>query len=105
MGSELQLGTYRSTQSLSPRRASRQLESIQHNGTLDLARLAAEGNYTEVRAMLRKRITEDGMHDVTEVGQVAQQLANGDPFIGAMLIPIVQESARQTANDIRHFGR
>lgn len=108
MGSDLQprnFGGGSGGAELSRRRSSRQLAAIQNGNTLDLARLAAEGNHAEVRAMLRKRITEDGMHDVTEVAQVAQQLANGDPFIGAMIIPIVQEFARQTVNDIRHFGR
>lgn len=107
MGSEMQLRSL--TQGgrrgeLSPR-GSRGLRRVQEDGTLDLARLAGEADYNELRAMFRKRITEDGMRDVTDVVQMAQQLAGGDQFIASMLIPIVQDFARTTAQDIRSFGR
>ncbi|MFC1419374.1 hypothetical protein [Streptacidiphilus cavernicola] len=78
---------------------------VQQNHSLDLARLAAENNHNEVRAMLRKRAAEDASLDVTQVGQLAQTLAGGDAFLASLLIPIVQEFARQTVNDIRDFGR
>ncbi|MEU9276539.1 hypothetical protein [Streptomyces sp. NPDC048341] len=107
MGSELQLrgfGQGGRRGELSPRGA-RGLRRVQEDGTLDLARLAGESDYNELRAMFRKRITEDGMRDVTDVVQLAQQLAGGDQFIASMLIPIVQDFARTTAQDIRSFGR
>jgi len=87
------------------KRGSRELRAVQEGGTLDLTRLAGESDYTELRAMFRKRITEDGMRDVSDVVQVAQQLAAGNEFIASLLIPIVQDYARQTAQDIRSFGR
>ncbi|MBK6017009.1 hypothetical protein [Streptomyces sp. MBT53] len=87
------------------KRSSRELRAVQEGGTLDLARLAGESDYTELRAMFRKRITEDGMRDIADVTQVAVQLAAGDQFLATLLIPIVQEYGRQTAQDIRNFGR
>ncbi|WP_427921147.1 hypothetical protein [Streptomyces sp. cg40] len=87
------------------RRVARGLRTVQETQTLDLARLAGEGEYTELRAMFRKRIVEDGMRDVTDVVEVAQQLAAGDQFVASLLIPIVQDFARQTSQDIRSFGR
>jgi hypothetical protein len=107
VGSELQrigLGQGSNRGALS-RRTMRDLAAIQEGGALNLAQLVASSDHTEVRAMLRKRITEEGMRDVTDVGHLAQELAAGDQFIAAMLIPIVQDFARQTANDIRSFGR
>jgi hypothetical protein len=86
-------------------RHSRAVREIAQRAELDLAELLARGRYQEVRAILRKRMTEDGMQDVTDVGHLAQALAGGDQFIATLLVPMVQEFARTTARDIQNFGR
>ncbi|MGJ5826003.1 hypothetical protein [Streptomyces ossamyceticus] len=87
------------------RRSSRAIREIQQRGELDLAQLINSGRQTEARAMVRRRLTEDGMADVADVGNLARVLANGDQFLATLLIPIVQEFAQTTARDIREFGR
>ncbi|MDN3263294.1 hypothetical protein QWJ26_26490 [Streptomyces sp. CSDS2] len=87
------------------RRQERAARDVQHRGELDLAQLVQTGRQYEARAMIRRRITDDGMADVADVGNLARELANGDQFIASLLIPIVQEFARTTARDIREFGR
>jgi hypothetical protein len=87
------------------RRSSRAMREIQQRGELDLAQLINSGRQAEARAMVRRRLAEDGMADVADVGNLARDLANGDQFLASLLIPIVQEFARTTARDIREFGR
>ncbi|GAA3894426.1 hypothetical protein GCM10023084_54040 [Streptomyces lacrimifluminis] len=87
------------------RRSSRAMQEIQQRGELDLAQLINSGRQVEARAMVRRRLTEDGMTDVADVGQRARELARGDQFLASLLIPIVQEFAQTTARDIREFGR
>ncbi|WP_405954303.1 hypothetical protein [Streptomyces phaeochromogenes] len=87
------------------RRSSRAMREIQQRGELDLAQLINTGRQAEARAMVRRRLAEDGMADVADVGNLARDLANGDQFLASLLIPIVQEFARTTARDIREFGR
>ncbi|WP_314410124.1 hypothetical protein [Streptomyces sp. DSM 40484] len=87
------------------RRSSRAMREVQQRGELDLAQLINTGRQAEARAMVRRRLAEDGMADVADVGNLARDLANGDPFLAGLLIPIVQEFARTTARDIREFGR
>jgi hypothetical protein len=86
-------------------RQSRAMRTVQRRAELDLYQLVLSSRYEEIKAMLRKRLAEDGMQDVTDVGHLAQELANGDQFVASLLIPIAQEFARQTARDIRDFGR
>lgn len=81
------------------------MREIQQRGELDLAQLINTGRQAEARAMVRRRLAEDGMADVADVGNLARDLANGDQFLASLLIPIVQEFARTTARDIREFGR
>lgn len=71
----------------------------------ELFRLVSAGRHEEVKAIIRKRLTESGMEDIADVCRLAQDLAGGDPFVASQLIPIVQEYARTTARDIRDFGR
>ncbi|MEU3251087.1 hypothetical protein [Streptomyces sp. NPDC006997] len=87
------------------RRSSRAMRELQQRGELDLAQLINSGRQAEARAMVRRRLAEDGLADVADVGNLARELANGDQFIASLLIPIVQEFARTTARDIREFGR
>lgn len=87
------------------RRPSRAMRGVQQRGELDLAELFNTGRHQEVRAMMRKRFTEDGMQDITDVGQLARELVGDDQYLASLLIPIVQEFARATARDIRDFGR
>ncbi|XHM66169.1 hypothetical protein ACE6JH_04905 [Streptomyces nigra] len=86
-------------------RQSREMRGLQQRSELDLAELVTSGKHEEIKAMLRKRLTEDAMEDVTDVGRLAQQLANGDQWVASLLIPIAQEFARMTARDVRDFGR
>ncbi|WP_216587757.1 hypothetical protein [Streptomyces brasiliscabiei] len=87
------------------RRSNRRMMEVQQRGELDLAQLINSGRQAEARAMIRRRLTEDGMADVTDVGNLARDLANGDKFLATLLIPIVQEFAQTTARDIREFGQ
>ena len=72
---------------------------------MELFRLVNEGRQEEVKAIIRKRLIESGMEDVTDAADYARQLAGGDAYIASLLIPMVQEYARTTARDIRDFGR
>ncbi|HEX5120057.1 MAG TPA: hypothetical protein VFW65_33125 [Pseudonocardiaceae bacterium] len=87
------------------RRQPRAQRELAQRAELDLMRLIGDAKYNEVRAVLRKRMTEDGMQDVTDVGLLARELASGDAYIAGLLVPIVQEFARTTARDIQDFGR
>lgn len=87
------------------RRQPRAQRELAQRAEQDLMQLVGDAKYNEVRAVLRKRMTEDGMQDVTDVGHLARDLANGDAFIASLLIPIVQDFARTTARDIQDFGR
>lgn len=87
------------------RRQSRAMREVQERGELDLAQLVSSGRQYEARAMVRRRLAEDGMQDVADVGQLARELANGDQFLASLLIPIVQEFARTTTRDVHDFGR
>ncbi|MFJ7189705.1 hypothetical protein [Streptomyces bacillaris] len=87
------------------RRSSRRVREIQERGELDLATMINNGRQAEARAMIRRRLVEDGMTDVADVGQLARDLSGGDQFIAALLLPIVQEFSRTTARDIRDFDR
>ncbi|NBM14977.1 hypothetical protein [Streptomyces sp. GC420] len=107
MGGELMLSGYgqeRRRGFLAPRQ-SRERRAIGERAELELASLLNSSRQEEVKAMLRKRLTEDGMQDIYDVGHLAQELAAGDQFIASLLIPIVQEFARTTARDVRDFGR
>ncbi|MDX3695971.1 hypothetical protein PV726_37785 [Streptomyces europaeiscabiei] len=86
-------------------RPTRQQRAMQRRAEVDLASLVQRGRHEEVRAMLRRRMTDDALSDVQEVGKLAQELADDDPFIASLLIPVVQEFTRATAQDIREFGR
>ncbi|MET9222826.1 hypothetical protein ABZX65_29275 [Streptomyces sp. NPDC003300] len=86
-------------------RQAREFGEIQHRGELDIAQLVNTGKHEEVRAILRKRITEDGIQDVTDIAHLTVELAGNDPFLASLLVPIAQEFARTTARDIRDFGR
>lgn len=81
------------------------MRRTQERGELDLMQLANSGRMAEARGLVRRRLAEEGMVDVTEVGNLARELANGDAYIASLLIPIAQEFARTTARDIREFGR
>ena len=86
-------------------RQSREVGALQHRGELDIAQLVNNGRAEEVKAILRKRITEDGMQDVADIARLTMDLVGNDPFLANLLIPIAQEFARTTARDIRDFGR
>lgn len=82
----------------------RQRQAVER-ADIELFGLVSYGKQEEVKAMFRKRLTEDGLQDVTDVGNLARELAAGDQWLASLLIPIAQEFARTTARDIRDFGR
>ncbi|MCX4742779.1 hypothetical protein [Streptomyces antibioticus] len=86
-------------------RPTRQQRAMRRRAEVDMAALVIRGKHEEVRATLRRRMTDDALSDVQEVGHLAQELADGDSFIASLLIPVVQEFTRATAQDIREFGR
>lgn len=86
-------------------RPTRQQRRAVERADIELFQLAASGRHEEVKAMFRKRLTEDAMQDVTDVAGLARELAGEDQYLASLLIPIVQEYARTTARDIRDFGR
>ncbi|MGC5342219.1 hypothetical protein ACPXCE_09270 [Streptomyces sp. DT24] len=85
-------------------RPSKEQRALQARADRDRTNLLYEAQKQEFTAALRTRLTENAMHDITDVVGLAQQLAAGDPYIGAELHKIVQEYARQTGRDIRSFG-
>lgn len=101
MGSELQLFSGGGGIARPTRAQRRELE----RADTELFQLVTAGRQEEVKAIIRKRLTESGMEDVTDVASYARDLAGGDAYIASLLIPIVQEYARTTARDIRDFGR
>ena len=66
--------------------------------------LLFEARKQEFTTALRKRLSENALYDVRDVAELAQDLAGGDQFLAAMLIPIVQEFTRQTTREVRNFG-
>jgi hypothetical protein len=86
-------------------RPTRSQRAIQRRADAQLTALVNRGRHDQARATIRRRIADDGLQDIQEVGHLAQELADGDPFIAGLLIPIGQEFGRATAQDIRDFGR
>lgn len=86
-------------------RPSRAQRRALERADIELFQLVSAGRQEEVKAIIRKRLTESGMEDVTDVASLARELAGNDAYIASLLIPIVQEYARTTARDIRDFGR
>lgn len=86
-------------------RPTRRQRAAVERADIELFELASHGKHEEMKAMFRKKLTEDGMQDVTDVAGLARELAGEDQYVASLLIPIVQEYARTTARDIRDFGR
>ncbi|NEA56399.1 hypothetical protein G3I60_20175 [Streptomyces sp. SID13666] len=86
-------------------RHSRQERELVHRHNLDIGQLMATGKHEEVKAILRKQFTEDGMQDVVDIANLARDLVGEDPFLAALIVPIAQEYARTTSRDIRDYGR
>jgi hypothetical protein len=86
-------------------RPTRQQRRAVERADIELFQLGAAGQYAQMAALFRKKLVEDGMQDVTDVANLARELAGEDPFVASLLGPIVQEYARTTARDIRDFGR
>ncbi len=87
------------------RRASRSVRAVQRRADADMNRLVNSGEYEDVKAMIRKRITEDGLQDVVDIYRLGDELAASNPGATGLLSEIVMEFARTTARDIRDFGR
>lgn len=86
-------------------RSTRRQRAVVERAEMDRFDLVHAGQLEEVKAIFRKRLTEDAMQDIKDVGELARELAAGDEWIASLLIPIAQEFARTTARDIRDFGR
>ncbi|WP_369042472.1 hypothetical protein [Streptomyces sp. Midd1] len=105
MGSELMLGGFGQSESRkSVMRASKTERAMQQREQEAAANLLFEARKQEFTAALRQRATQNAMHDVRDVGTEARDLADGDPFLASLLIPLVEEFQRQTVRDIRTFG-
>jgi len=72
---------------------------------VELFRLMGDGKKEEFKALVRKRLAETGLEDVTDVANLARQLAGEDAYIASLLIPIVQDFARTVSHSVRDFGR
>lgn len=107
MGSEVMLGGFGQPDERRglAARPSRGQRAAQRRTDVDLVRLHGAGKIEEVKLLLRKRMTEDGMHDVADIFQLGQQLAAENPAVASLLGDIVREFAYTTARDIRDFGR
>lgn len=108
MGNELELfggGTQRARQRGEVARPTRRQRRAVEQADIELFGLVSAGKQEEVKAIVRKRMVESGMEDVTDVAGLARELAGEDAYIASLLIPIVAEYARTTARDIRDFGR
>ncbi|MDQ0776328.1 broad-specificity NMP kinase [Streptomyces aurantiacus] len=104
MGNELSLFGGEEHEALVPRRGYAE-RKVMRRAEANFAALVTSGKHEEVKAMLRKRLTEDAAQDITDVAQLAQQLAGNDQWVASLLIPLVQEYARTTTRDIKDFGR
>lgn len=85
-------------------RPSREQRALQARADRDRTGLMYEAQKQEFKGALRQRLTENALHDVTEVVGMARQLAGGDAYLAAELHKIVQEFSRQAGRDIRDFG-
>ena len=106
MGNEIMLGAYgqpRSNRGVLAR-ATKAERALQQRESLEAATLLYEARRQEAVAMLRKRMSEAALYDIRDVGELAANLAGEDRFFAAMLVPIVEEFSRQTAQDIRSFN-
>ncbi|WP_200300806.1 hypothetical protein [Streptomyces adelaidensis] len=86
-------------------RPSKEQRALQARADRDRTGLLYEARKQELTAALRTCLTENAMHDITDVVGLARTLAQSDPYLGAELHKIVQEFTRQTGRDIRDFGR
>ncbi|MFB6518563.1 hypothetical protein [Streptomyces sp. NPDC056401] len=107
MGSELMLGGggQSDDRRAMERRPSRGVRNVQRRADAELSRLVNNGRYEDAKAMIRKRLTEDGLQDVVDIYRLGDELAASTPGATGLLAEIVQEYARTTARDIRDFGR
>jgi DNA polymerase III delta prime subunit len=106
MSSELMLGGFgqQDNRKSVMVRASKAERAMQQREQQEATNLMFEARKQEATALLRKRMSETAMYDVQDVGELARELANGDAFLASLLVPIVEEFARQTVRDIRTFG-
>lgn len=105
MGSELMFGGQPDERRGAMVRRSGVQRDIERRAERAGAELMYEAGKQEFTAMLRKRCAERGIYDIADVAQLARELADGDPFIGGLIVPVVQEFARQTAVDVRTLGQ
>lgn len=105
MGSELMFGGKPDDRWGAMTRLARVQRDIERRAERTQAELMYEAGKQEFIALLRKRCAERGIYDIADVAQEARELADGDPFIGGLIVPVVQEFARQVAYDVRTLGR
>lgn len=111
MGSELETfsggggGVERARRRGEVARPTRRQRQAVERADIDRFQLLAHGEREELKSMFRKRLVEMGMEDVTDVANMARELAGDDEYVASLLIPIVQEYARTTARSVRDFGR
>ncbi|MEU9779652.1 hypothetical protein AB0H92_01450 [Streptomyces phaeochromogenes] len=103
MGNELTLGGF-GQQPERRGRLSRDQRALVQRAEHDRDVLLFEAKKQEFTAALRLRMTESAMHDVTDVVNLARQLAGNDAFLAQELGKVVGEFTRQTTHDVRSFG-
>ncbi|WP_371655544.1 MULTISPECIES: hypothetical protein [unclassified Streptomyces] len=86
-------------------RPSKSQRALQERAELDVAKLLVSARKQDVTGALRKRITENGLRDARDVLELLKELSGGDEMMARALLPIYSEFARQTARDVRDFGR
>ncbi|MGW3931332.1 hypothetical protein ACWECC_24980 [Streptomyces microflavus] len=103
MGNELMLGGFGQEPERRGRLTREQRELVrraEHNRDA----LLFEAKKQEFKAALRKRAADSALYDITDVTHLAQQLAEGNPYLAQQLDGIVKTFTNETARDIRNFG-
>ncbi|MGW0495762.1 hypothetical protein ACWD0Z_10135 [Streptomyces sp. NPDC003007] len=103
MGNELMLGGF-GQQPERRGRLTRDQRALVQRAEHDRDALLFEAKKQEFKAALRKRATDTAMYDITDVTQLAQQLAQGNPYLAQQLDIIVKSFTNETARDVRNFG-
>ena len=85
-------------------RLTRDQRALVQRAEHDRDALLFEAKKQEFKAALRKRATDTAMYDITDVTQLAQQLAGGNPYLAQQLDIIVKSFTNETARDVRSFG-
>ncbi|MBD2828149.1 hypothetical protein ID875_06965 [Streptomyces globisporus] len=104
MGSELMFGGF-GQEPERRGRLNRDQRALQARADRDRTNLLYEAQKQEFTAALRTRMSQNGLQDARDVGELARELAGDDPFLASLLGPIAEEFGRQVVRDVRYFGK